>query len=269
MASEELRREIHEGLQVVENWNSANSDLFYGKADTIPGSDKENQEVSMLALHLRDPASDGRGASGPQVAVDRLAADVTFLDRQGFPFADCGALTQLVQLLDGEWGFAAGVDASFKAHQSGSADDGAGEEVLQDVLLFGGQRGQGGVFGEQLEEAFAEFGALGGQDELLGAAVVGVWMAFEVALLFEAIGDEGDVRGLAAHPFGELAQGHGAGQLAQRRALWGGQTEGGSPGPKVGFDVIGQAFDQPAQPAVGLGSGLALGGHSMSLLQLG
>ena len=47
-----MRREIHEGLQVVEIWNSANHDLFYGKDGDLTGADRESQEVSMLALHL-------------------------------------------------------------------------------------------------------------------------------------------------------------------------------------------------------------------------
>lgn len=52
----EMRQEIHEGLQVVENWNSANKDLFYGKDGDLSGADKESQEVSILALHLLQSA---------------------------------------------------------------------------------------------------------------------------------------------------------------------------------------------------------------------
>ena len=50
--SEELRREIHEGLNVVENWNSANDFIFYGKSGEIASNRLEDQELAVLALHL-------------------------------------------------------------------------------------------------------------------------------------------------------------------------------------------------------------------------
>jgi TnpA family transposase len=56
LASEALRREVHEGRQVVETWNGANGMVFYGKSGDLTGSDKENQEVSVLALHLLQSA---------------------------------------------------------------------------------------------------------------------------------------------------------------------------------------------------------------------
>jgi TnpA family transposase len=50
--SEDLRREINEGLNVVENWNSTNSFIFYGKGGDISTNRLEDQEVAVLSLYL-------------------------------------------------------------------------------------------------------------------------------------------------------------------------------------------------------------------------
>ena len=47
-----LRREIHEGLNVVENWNSVNGFILYGRGGEIATNRAEDQEITMLSLHL-------------------------------------------------------------------------------------------------------------------------------------------------------------------------------------------------------------------------
>ena len=41
---------------MVENWNSGNTVIFYGKDGDLTGADREHAEVSMLALHLLESA---------------------------------------------------------------------------------------------------------------------------------------------------------------------------------------------------------------------
>ena len=48
----ELRREIHEGLNVVESWNGANDFILYGRGGEIATNRLEDQEATMLGLHL-------------------------------------------------------------------------------------------------------------------------------------------------------------------------------------------------------------------------
>lgn len=47
-----LRREIHEGLNVVENWNSANNFIFYGERGEFVTNRVEDQKLAVLSLHL-------------------------------------------------------------------------------------------------------------------------------------------------------------------------------------------------------------------------
>jgi TnpA family transposase len=49
---ERVRQEIQEGLNVVENWNSANDFIFYAKNGEFTASRVALQEISMLCLHL-------------------------------------------------------------------------------------------------------------------------------------------------------------------------------------------------------------------------
>jgi TnpA family transposase len=47
-----LRYEVQAGLNVIENWNSANSYVFYGRYGELRTNQRESQELSMLCLQV-------------------------------------------------------------------------------------------------------------------------------------------------------------------------------------------------------------------------
>ena len=88
--SEDLRREINAGLNVVENWNSANSFIFYGKGGEIATNRLEDQEVAVLSLHLLQNCL---------VYINTLMLQNILADKRWFEAmgpADLRALTPLV-----------------------------------------------------------------------------------------------------------------------------------------------------------------------------
>jgi len=47
-----LRREINSGLNVIERWNGVNAFIFFGNGHEIVYNRRDDQEISVLALHL-------------------------------------------------------------------------------------------------------------------------------------------------------------------------------------------------------------------------
>ena len=49
---EDLRREINEGLNVIEQWNGANDFIFFARHGEFASNRRDDHEISMLALHM-------------------------------------------------------------------------------------------------------------------------------------------------------------------------------------------------------------------------
>ena len=47
-----MRREIHEGLNIVEQWNGATDFVFFARRGEMASNRREDHEISMLSLHL-------------------------------------------------------------------------------------------------------------------------------------------------------------------------------------------------------------------------
>lgn len=92
LASEELRQEVHEGLNVVESWNSTNGFIFYGKAGEFATNRRENQEIGLLCLHLLQASL----VYINTLMIQEILGDPKWLDRM--TIRDLAALSPLLTL---------------------------------------------------------------------------------------------------------------------------------------------------------------------------
>ena len=88
--SEPLRREINEGLNVVEQWNSANDFIFFARRGEMVSNRREDHEISMLALHLLQNCM----VYINTLMIQRVLADATWSERM--TPRDLGALSPLL-----------------------------------------------------------------------------------------------------------------------------------------------------------------------------
>jgi TnpA family transposase len=92
LQGEALRREIQEGLNVIENWNSANGFIFFGKGGELASNRHEDQEVSMLALHLLQISL----VYVNTLMIQRILADPSWSTKRILTTEDLRALTPLI-----------------------------------------------------------------------------------------------------------------------------------------------------------------------------
>jgi TnpA family transposase len=90
LASEELRREVNEGLNVVESWNAANGFIFYGRGGELATNRREDQEMGLLCLHLLQSSL----VYINTLMIQRVLADATWSERM--TPRDLGALSPLL-----------------------------------------------------------------------------------------------------------------------------------------------------------------------------